>query len=137
MKRIEEWRKPFSDVIDSMNRVPFSWGDNDCAVGLVGNVLEAMTGKNPAAEYKGRYSTAEEGLKIVKEAGFENLADFVASYLPEIHISEASMGDIVAVPSDDSLGYVLGIANGDRALIMTPRGVGSVDLLKAERAFKV
>lgn len=135
--RKTNWYSAYNDVIDSMRNKPFVWGENDCAVGLVSNVLSAIATENPAEEFTGKYKTAAGGLKLMKKQGYDNLADFVSSYLPEIHISETTIGDIAAIPTDDKFGFVLGVVNGEKIIVMTERGVGVVDLLDATRAFKV
>lgn len=135
--RVDNWRSEFSKAIDDMRHKPFSWGENDCAVGLVRNLIKAMTGEDVCKEYFKKYKTPAGGYKLMKNAGFENIGDMVASVLKEIHISEAAIGDIVAIKTDDKFGYALGVVNNDRVFVMSETGVGTVNLFSAERAFRV
>lgn len=135
--RVKNWRACFVAEIDRLKRTPFAWGSHDCGPGLAGNLVLAITGVDCAAQFRGEYSTAAGALKTMKAAGFDNLADLVASMLPEIHPSEAGIGDIAAVPHEGPLGYALGVVNGERIFVLRESGLGTVDLLDAKRAFKV
>lgn len=137
MIRVEKWRSKFAEQADDIRTKPFVWGQHDCAVGLVGNLTQALVGENLAAEYTGKYTDAKSAYKVMKKAGFDNLADMAASILPEIHISQAQIGDIAAVPVDTNFGFALGVVNGERILVLREDGMGTVDLLDATRAFKV
>lgn len=137
IKRIDLWRTAYAGVVDDLYHKPFVWGENDCAVGLVGKTILALTGVDVVSEYKGQYDTPQAGYKLLKKLGHDNLADMVATILPECHVSEATIGDIAAFATDDALGYALGIVNGERILALTEKGIGSVDLFKGERFFKV
>ncbi|MGE6740255.1 DUF6950 family protein [Allorhizobium pseudoryzae] len=137
LERTPGWRRRFEAVCDDWKREPFSWGDNDCAVGLVGRLVEAVTGQDLTAQYRGQYDDAESAYRQMRRAGFTNLADMVASILPEIHPSQAKIGDVAAFRTDSPFGFALGVVNGERVLLLREVGFGTLDLLEAERAFKV
>ncbi|NEI70950.1 hypothetical protein GR212_15305 [Rhizobium lusitanum] len=137
LTRVDDWRRRFAEEIDRMWRTPFNWDGHDCVVGLAGNMALAITGVDCAAEYRGTYKTAAGALKVMRAAGFENIGDMVASFLPEVHPSLAHVGDIAAIPVESPFGYALGVVNGERIFVLMPNGVGTVDLLDAKRAFKV
>lgn len=135
--RLPDWRPRFETAIDAMWRTRFSWGDHDCGPGLAGRMVEAVTGADLAGRYRGRYKTARGAMGVMKRAGFANLGDLVASMLPEIHPSEAKIGDVAAVETDSVFGYALGVVNGERVFVLHPDGVATVDLLTCKRAFRV
>jgi hypothetical protein len=139
LKRLPNWRARFEAACDAMKADPMSWGGNDCAVGLASRIVEAVTGVDCAAMYRGQYDSAESGLKLMRRAGFANLADMTASFLPEYPEGPcmAKIGDLVAIPTDTVFGFALGAVNGERVFVMTERGHGTVDLLTATRAFQV
>ena len=137
MQRLPKWRGRFEAAIDELKAKPFAWGDHDCGPGLVGNVVMAITGEDVAKPYRGKYFDAKGALRIIKRKGFDNLGDLVASMLPEIHPSQAKIGDIGAVKMDSPFGYALGVVNGERVFVLMEDGIGTVDLLQCERAFKV
>lgn len=135
--RVEKWRDAYSSVIDDLYLKPFVWGKNDCAVGLVGKVITAITGEDLVSDFVGKYDSAQSGFRLVKSMGYNTLVELVADILPECHVSESNVGDIAAVKTDDMLQYALGVVNGERILVLTPDGIGSVDLFEGERFFKV
>lgn len=138
LTRLPNWRSRFEAAIDEIKFVPFDWStQHDCGPGLAGRLVYAMTGQDLTVRFHGKYNTAKGALKVMKSAGFDNLADLVASFLPEIHPSQASLGDIVAYEMDSPFGYALGVVNGERVFVLRPEGVGTMDMLAAKRAFKV
>lgn len=136
--RKHDWRVALENYLLSVWREPFQWGRHDCALFAAGAV-EAMTGDDPAADYRGRYTTLLGGLRLLKKSGHANHADFAASLFEEIHPSMAQVGDLAAIKVDDDGLYALGIVQGSRIYVLRPgeAGIGTVDLLDAERAFRV
>lgn len=137
LKRLPDWRRRFEEAIDDIKRRPFDWQSHECGTGLAGRLAYALTGVDCAAQYRGTYNSAASALSVMRGAGFDNLGDLVAALLPEVHISEASIGDIAAVPDESPFGYALGVVNGERIFVLRAEGIGTVDLLDATRAFKV
>lgn len=138
LERLPNWRTRFEAAIDEIKYVPFDWStQHDCGPGLAGRMVYAITGEDLTVKYQGKYNSAAGALKVMRKAGFDNLADLVGSFLPEIHPSQASLGDIVAYEMDSPFGFALGIVNGERVFVLRPEGVGTMDLLAAKRAFKV
>ena len=134
MKRLPDWPKRLHDFVDGVKRQPFDWGTHNCATFAAGAV-EAMTGERLVKGY--RFKTERGALSAMKRAGFDNLADMAASKLEEIHISQAQLGDIAAIPADTPFGFVLGIVNGEMILALRPDGMGLIPLFDATRAFRV
>ncbi|WP_274426742.1 DUF6950 family protein [Chelativorans sp. YIM 93263] len=137
MQRVPGWRLRFDAVIDEIKYSSFAWGERDCGPWLVGRVVEAVTGEDLAAPYRGRYRTYRGAVRVMREQGYHNLGDLVASMLPEIHPSQAKIADIAAFADDTELGFSLGPVNGDRVFVMQKDHLGTMGLLKAKRAFKV
>ena len=137
LNRVDNWRQEFEAVADDLMTLPFVWGQQDCGPGFVGRLTQALTGVDLAADYRGQYDSALSALRLMQDLGFANLGDLVASILPEIHISQARIGDIAAVADDTPFGFALGVVNGERIYVRTQSGLGTVDLLDAARAFKV
>ena len=135
--RVDGWRGRFDQACDAMRKTPFSWGDNDCLVGLVGDLGLALTDCDIAEPWRDRYTTALGALRVMRNDGFDNLGDLVGSVFPEIHISSARIGDVAAMPSEDGFGFTLGVVNGERIFVLRPEGFGTVDLLSASRAFRI
>lgn len=137
LTRLPDWRARFEAEIDAIKHRPFSWEDHECGIGLVGNVVLAVTGHDAAARWRGRYRSYRGAVRVMRNEGFANVADMVAAMLPEIHPGLARIGDIAAFPDDTALGFSLGIVNGERVFVLTETGMGTMDLLQATRAFRV
>lgn len=114
-----------------------TWGSGDCLFGLVVPMLKAMTGIDHFETYRGRYKTARGALGVMHRAGFDNLADVVATEIAEVHPSLCRVGDIGAIPTDDDFGYSLGVINGDRIFVLHKDGLGHRPMSEVTRAFKV
>jgi hypothetical protein len=106
----------------------------DCALFAAGAVL-AMTGTDPAAEWRNRYPTVAAGQRMLRRAGFTDHVALVATQLPEIPPAMARVGDIAVIASDGL--SALGIVQGARIYVLGPTGVATVPLTSATRAFKV
>ncbi|WP_223215734.1 DUF6950 family protein [Rhizobium herbae] len=138
LKRVPLWVGPFNDVLDDMRRKPFAWGDNDCGPAFAGRIVHVLTGVDFSAPYQGRYHDAVSAYRLMRDEGFDDLADLVATKVPEYaHPSEAHVGDIMTLPVDTPFRHALGVLNGERIFALTENGIGSVDRRIADRAFKV
>lgn len=135
MRRLPDWPARLHAFVDGVKRQPFDYGSHNCAQHWAAGAVKAMTGEDVAKGY--RFKTARGALSAMKRAGFNNIADMAASMLPEIHISQARVGDIAAVPKDDVFGFTLGIVNGEMILVLREDGMGLVPLFDATRAFRV
>ncbi|NTG07160.1 DUF6950 family protein [Rhizobium rhizogenes] len=138
IERKYTWRSDLSAYIHSVAKASFEWGGHDCALFSAGAV-EAMTGVDIAADYRGRYTTLAGGLRLLKRKRFDNHADLAASLFDEIPVAMASVGDIAAIKVDTGGIYALGVVQGPRIYVVRPgeAGIGTVDLMAAERAFRV
>lgn len=135
MRRYSYWRTALADYLHRVSGEPFVPGRHDCALFAAGGV-EAMTGEDFAADYRGRYKTLAGGYRLLKKRGFESHADLAASIFEEIHPSQAMVGDIAAVDGDG--GIALGIVQGEGVYVLSPEGrIDTVPLLSATRAFMV
>lgn len=138
LRRKDNWRACFSAEVDRIKRTPFAWGEHDCGPGLAGNLVYAVTGVDCAAQFRGQYSDPLGAARIIREAGFDNLADAVASMLPEYdHPSQARIADVAAIKVDSVFGYALGVIDYERVFVLTENGMGTVDRSEIARAFKV
>ncbi|GGH24380.1 hypothetical protein GCM10010973_10860 [Cribrihabitans marinus] len=97
--------------------------------------LDAMTGTDPAAAYRGNYSTVEEGLALLQADGFEDQVALVASIYPEIPVLHATEGDVAVVKQGRDLG--LGIVLGASVAVTARRGIAQLPLTAASRIFQV
>jgi hypothetical protein len=97
-ERLPEWPRKLAQLITSAREgVPFAWGTFDCAMFCCQWIRE-LTGTDPGAAYRGKYSTEAEAIAIFGN----DLASFAAGVLTplgavEVEITYARRGDIVFV----------------------------------------
>lgn len=135
LQRKGDWAARLHAHVDAGKLKAFDWANHNCGCHWAGGAIEAMTGVDIASEYSAK--TSKGLLAMMKRKGFKNVADLVASELPEIKISQAVMGDIAAIPVKDGFGFTLGIVNGETILVLREDGMGLMPLFSAKRAFKV
>lgn len=136
MKRLPDWPARLHAFVDGTKRQEFAWDRHNCAQWAIGAV-KSITGEDIATEYRGKFKSAKGAVGTMKRSGFTNLADMAAFILPEIHISQARIGDIAAIPDNSPFGYTLGIINGETILVLGEKSMGIEPLFHASRAFQV
>lgn len=134
MPKRDDFRPRLAAYVAVCARRNFRPGSHDCALFAAGAVKE-MTGQDLARGFRS-YRSLKAGRKRLADKGFEDLADFVASKLPEIPPLMAQVGD-VAVLEDDNGQTALGIVQGPMIYVLRPSGLGTVPLADAKRAFRV
>lgn len=123
-------------ILLKLRAAPFSWGDVDCGLGLAAPVILAVTGKDLGAPFRGTYSTSLGAMKVLRQHGFETVADVVGAAFPRVHIARAQYADI-AVLEGENTGVGLGVVIGERIACMTPTGYGTIERCKAKWAHRI
>ncbi|MFY0681883.1 MAG: hypothetical protein JXR13_15040 [Thalassovita sp.] len=134
MKRLTDWRTRLTTYAQSASARAFRPGEHDCAL-FVAGAVEALTGKDLAADWRGTYRTLDEGRAALLASGFQDQVSLVASVFVEVPPLAAQVGDIAVVPT--SQGPALGVVQGARIWVLMPSGLGTVPLTEAEKAFRV
>ena len=134
MGRLINWQARLVTYMADCRALPFQIGSHDCALFAAGAVA-AMTGHDPAAEWRGRYTTHRGGLRVLRRAGFWDHIEVVATQFPEILRIEALPGDLAAINTID--GPALGVVQGAAIYVLRPDGLGLVPRNAATRAFRV
>lgn len=102
-------------------RSAFVWGRSDCVLSVADYVL-AVTGKDPAADWRGVYSD-ETGAQAVAE-GFGGVLGLVSHYASQTGLEPASAPLRGSVVVADLAGrQVAGLHLGQRSAFRTLRGV--------------
>jgi len=104
MKRIEHWAtRSFHEFLLARAARPFVWGENDCAL-FCADGIEAMTGVDIAAEFRGKYHDEASALALIKTVtGGATIADAAAYCAKGAGLAEwkwplfAQRGDLVIV----------------------------------------
>ncbi len=116
--------------------MPFTWGSHDCCL-FAADAVIAVTGVDPAAEWRGRYSSEAEALALQGEGGLEGivatgLAAFGAMECP---VRLAQRGDcVLAVLGNEPL---LGVALGSRIAVPGFERLQLIPLAAGVRAWAV
>ncbi len=117
VKRLDDWPSRLADIQLTETEVPFQWGVSDCAL-FAADVVEAMTGVDPAARWRGKYKTPRGSMRFGK-GDPANVVEKIASenHWTEIVPAFAQRGDLVSF--DAPTGPALGIIASDPRYIMS------------------
>lgn len=105
MTRLSDWETALGRYLGSVEREPFAFGTHDCAL-FSANAVLAMTGEDPASEFRGKYRSQAGAVRAVRQAGYDDLAAVMDTKFPTVEIGYAKRGDVVM--HDGSLGIVMG-----------------------------
>lgn len=133
--RLPAWRSRLSACVEGALHRPFEWGRQDCAL-FAADVVQAMTGVDPAREWRGRYSTRIGAARILRKIiGANGETGLAGKYFPEIAPVLAADGDVAVVDQDGRrvLGVILGPMFGSPG----PDGLAFVPSDEVIRAFHV
>lgn len=104
--------------------MPFAWGVNDCCLFAADWVL-AATGRDIAADYRGRYTTALPAMRFVElGGGVEAMIERAGGQV--VHPAMARRGDVIARDVGNGIG--LGVCVGSLAAFVGKDGVLFLDL---------
>ena len=134
LRRVRDWRRRLSDVIEERRRVPFT-EENNCAL-FMADCVAAITGVDLAADYRGKFKSLAEAIILLRKAGYADLCEFLTQHLDEIPPALARAGDVMAFPTEQT-GWAGGIVNGERVTVMSEAGLGTVSRDLAARAFRI
>lgn len=132
--RLSDWRQRLISYLHAARKKPFVYGQHDCTL-FAADAVQAMTGADHGAKYRGKYKTLSGGLRLLKKSGFEDNIAFVASILTECPAIMAQPGDVAVIDAPD--GPALGIVQGESVYAVSQSGLALVPLTAARRAFRV
>lgn len=136
-KKTKGWEKRLTDYVMDCAQQKFKPGKLDCGLFFSG-AIKVMTGEIIDQPFKGKYRTIEKAMDIAKGLGFENHAEYAASFFDELENPlMAKRGDGAVL--DDIDGFpALGIVQGEYIYVMTVSdGITTYPLTAAKRAFSV
>ncbi len=135
MPRIEHWERRLAEAIDTARANPFVWGIHDCPT-FAFQTRATLTGdEDVAALWRGRYTTALGGQRVMRRLGWGSLEEMGRALLgePRPAVLLAQRGDIVL--ADTGLGF--GICIGASAVGMAPEGLTPKPLTSCRLAWPV
>lgn len=124
--RVAGWRSRLIAWLSSIADVPHQYGRHDCAL-LAAGAVQAMHGVDPAAEWRGRYTTWRGGLRVLRRCGFQDHVDVARRLGQPVAPGFVQFGDLVAV---DAPGHpALGIVTGPQVALLRPEGLAFLPLV--------
>ena len=132
--RPEGWEDRLLEEIERHRQLPFEYGTSDCLTFAV-DCANAITIGNVMANQR-NYSTQAGAFKALKNAGFDNVGDALASEFEEIPPAFAGRGDLGVIEGDEAIVAVVFVG----AHVVgkeQPGGVQQVSRSLVSRAFRV
>ena len=102
MLRRDDWLVAFFAALHKHSTAPFTWGEHDCAM-LSADCIEAVTGRDLAEPFRGKYDSEASGKAILKEHKLRSAISIVSKVFKKIPASQAQVGDIAVVKTEDGL----------------------------------
>jgi hypothetical protein len=135
LQRIENWERLLAAEIHTARARPFVWGVHDCPTFAFETRMILTSGEDIAALWRGRYTTALGGERVMRRLGWASLEGMGRALLgePRSAVLLAQRGDIVL--ADTGLGF--GICNGASAVGMAPAGLVTMPLTSCRLAWPV
>lgn len=135
IRKTPGWQARLVAYLAATARAEFSLGLMDCALHGA-SALEAMTGVDLAAPYRGRYTTFRGGLRVLRKDGY---ADHIALATAHLRTREAGQtarpGDLAVVETDE--GPALGVVQGQSIYLRAPSGLALLPVAQATTVFEV
>ncbi|NTT88274.1 DUF6950 family protein [Tabrizicola fusiformis] len=133
--RLPDWRSRLADYVAATARAPYRPGRHDCILFAAGG-RAALTGVDVMADWRGRYTTVQEGLELALQHGCTDPWAHVVSGLEEVPVAYGAVGDIALLDGADGL-PAMGIIQGEMIYTVHPRGAALVPLTEARRVWRV
>lgn len=140
MTRFEDWPIRLDRFLQAASGRPFSWGGHgggsDCAL-FAADAVQAIRGDDPAAAFRGRYTTAIGAARALKRYGAGDLESTATMMLGEPLANPllAQRGDVVSVDTED--GPALGVCVGAKVAVVGKTGLVQMQLRGARKAWRV
>jgi hypothetical protein len=105
MYRLPDWETRLAAYLEPLRLRAFDWGSHDCCT-FAGGAVQAMTGIDPMAEFRGHYSTAIGSARALRKFGAGDLASTLDTKFERVSAALAHRGDVLMS------GGLLGICMG-------------------------
>lgn len=138
MKRVNNWHTLLPSHTQRNRGRTFEWGRWDCALAVC-DAIRALTGVDPGAPYRGKYSTEEEARAIIGGDLGKFAATIAAQHgMHEVAPRLARRGDVVFVDNKTPEG-ALGLvdSSGLAAACVGQQGYIRVPMRRWKRAWRV
>jgi len=125
MMRLDDWPTRLAAFVEARRERAFSWGESDCCL-FVCDGVEAITGVDPAARWRGLYTSEKGARRLLRDnGGVAGLAEL--AFGSPIQTPLAGRGDVVLIdtPAGEALALCTGqviAAQGEVGLEFHPIG---------------
>ncbi|CAI2935009.1 DUF6950 family protein [Aminobacter niigataensis] len=102
LQRLPDWERRLALVVEHHLDMPGEWGVADCLL-TVADVIEAMTGIDPAARVRGTYSSEIGAAKVMRRRKCADVEAVLAKLFPPVGRLSASRGDAGVIERDGML----------------------------------
>lgn len=141
-ERLPDWEERLYAFIAGVRDRPFAWGAHDCILFACGAVA-AMTGDDPAREYRGKYDSAKGAAEALRELGKGTLLKTVDSEFKRKPTNLAYRGDLIWLAG--SVGVCMGatalfvgeVRLAEKAGVLMREGLIAVDRTHWQKAWTV
>jgi hypothetical protein len=119
--RLDDWQERLSAVLEDARTREFAYGEHDCCTHAA-DCIVAVTGRDVAAAWRGRYETQEAGLALARTKSLAQLARRFFRPIPPVL---AHRGDVALAPIGERIGNRRApmLLVFDHALLRGPAGV--------------
>lgn len=117
--RLPDWRPRLMAFLSETSHSHFEPGQHDCVL-LAASARLALTGHDPMADWRGKYSSVAEGLALAQQHGCDDPIAWIVTGLEEIAPSMAQVGDIALLDGDNGT-PALGVFQGEFVYALSPR----------------
>lgn len=133
--KLPDWKTRLSRYMLAVMHKPFAYGEHDCAL-LWAGAIEAMTGQDLAAEWRGRYTTRLGGLRHLRKAGHDDHIALVEALFQKMQNPRfAQVGDLAVINTDDGMGS--GVITGPFIAALGEAGMQMLPMTQAKRVYRV
>lgn len=131
--RVHDWPEQLNDVIDAARKTPFEWGRHDCCL-FAADAVQAITGVDHAADYRGAYKTARGAKRALRKRGFDHIEQPLDALFLRVDCRLAGRGDLVVTEAD---GLAVGIHLGSALAFVSQDGLEFLPVNRALMAWRV
>ena len=130
MNKVGDWESALYQYIEECRHKPFEYGVNDCCMFAAGAV-QAITGEDPMAEFRGQYKSQATSIRALKEIGAGDLESTIDGKFPVIDVGLAQRGDLAFYDN------AIGVVAGSWAWFVSDDGLERIDRSQWAKAWSV
>lgn len=140
-RRLSNWPRALDTFIAAHAETPFAWGTNDCIM-FASEAIAAITGHDPAAEWRGRYRSALGAARIFRPwGGFGEMVAAIAeaSGYHGQNVLMAQRGDLMLLPTTATglLWPAAGVCLGKVSAFAGPTGLTLRRTVDCNRSWRI